>query len=178
MLGLVGIQELLELFVRGVQRGIVRGEVHVVQRLGAGQFQQGRRVEAVTAQDGGVDTQSAGLLDDQADFLVVTGDVDHVKALALDVGQNRVEVLVARYIELFVHDVAAGGSEDLLEVLGQALGVVRGLVPHDYRVLGFQFLGRVVRHNPALIGIREAGAEGVFLQFSVGHRDVVGGGRT
>ncbi|MPM92726.1 hypothetical protein SDC9_139862 [bioreactor metagenome] len=169
--------ELAHLGVVGVERRVVIRVVHVVQCRGTRQLQQGRGLVSVAAQDRCGDAEIAGLLDDQADLVVVAGQVDRVEALRLDAGQDGLEVGVTGDVAFLAHDGAALGLELRAEVLGQALGVVGRRVLDDDRALRAQVVGGEAGHRGALERVGEAGTEGVFLHLAIADGDVLSGRR-
>ena len=131
---------------------------------------------AVAAQHRKVDAQGAGLLVDHDEILIEDGGKDDLGIGFLDLGQLRGEIGVAAGVGFLSHDRAALFSEDLDEVVLQALGVVIVDIVQDGRLGELQLVIDETAGDLALLRIQEADAEVVFLQLAVLNGDLLIGG--
>ena len=163
---LVRFDEALHL---GVLLRVMRAEEGVVQRVRAGDVDDLRVVPAVRAEDRGVDAHLTRLLDDLADFFVVSGHEHDVSIRRLELCERRLEVLILLQEGFFHDDLAARRFELLLEHLAEVLRVVRAVVNVDDCRLRLELFRGEGRHYFALLRIDEAAAEDVGLDLAVLH---------
>ena len=147
----------------GVIRAVGAGIVSLVQRFGPGDFDQLRAVPAVAAHHGHIQTDFTGLFYDFTNFFIVTGNINCIRLLSLDLGQAGFEVHVFCQIRFFRNDLA---FVVLFESFSQTLGIVAGVIAVNGNALNFQFLIGKGCHNLALEGIDEAGAEDELTDFA------------
>ena len=150
----------------------MRAEVRVVERFCTGDIRDLRVIPAVRAEDWGRDAELAGLLDDLADFFIVSRDEDDIGVSRLELRQRCLEVLVLGEEGFFHEDLAACCLELLLEDLAEALRVIRAVIDVDDSRLSLEVLGSKLRHDRALLRIDEAAAEDERLDLAVLYRDV------
>ena len=163
---LVRFDEALHL---GVLLRVMRAEEGVVQRVRAGDVDDLRVVPAVRAEDRRIDAHLTRLLDDLADFLVVSRHEHDVSVRRLELRERRLEVLILLQEGFFHDDLAARRFELLLEHLREVLRVVRAVVDVDDCRLRLEIFRGEGCHHFALLRVDEAAAEDVGLDLAVLH---------
>jgi len=118
-----------------------------------------RRTPAVTAHDGLLEAQLLGLFHNEGHFVIILGGEEHIGPGCDDFGELGAEVLVLGGKSLEGHHRAGAMDlfKGLLEILGQALGVVAGNVIQHGRLLGLELLGHELGSHRPLERIQEAG---------------------
>ena len=112
---------------------------------------------------------------DHDEILIEDGGEDDLGLRFLDLGQLRGEVGVAGGVALLGDDGAALGLKDLDEVVLQAQRVVVVDVVEDGGLVEAEVIVHERTGDLALLGIKEADAEVVFLELTVLHGDLLVG---
>ena len=148
-------------------------DVGAVHRVGGVEEDLGRA--AVAAEHRHLNAEGAGLLVDHDEILIEDGGKDDLGLRFLDFGELRGEVGVASGIALLSDNSAALGLKDLDEVVLQTQRVVVVDVVEDGGLVEAEVIVHERTGDLALLGIKEADAEVVFLELTVLHGDLLVG---
>ena len=141
------------------------GEIGIVKRRRAANFNKFGRIPAVAADNRRVDSHFSGLFDDLADFFIIARYIKNFGIHRFQLGQHRFKILVFLQIGFLCYDRAAAFGKGFTEEGSQTFTIVAAVVDHDRGLFQFQRVQDKVCADGPLERVDEANPEGIVLHF-------------